>query len=71
MYSSSHPLAFPWTMASGWNLTSKFAIYFGDPTRATERTAFVWGIQFLKSQLLTEDFVFEMRIVASAKKVKR
>ena len=48
-------------MASGWNLASKFAIYFGDPTRASERTAFVWGIQFKKSQL-TQDFVFDMRI---------
>ena len=62
LQSSTHPIAFPWTMSSGWRLASKFAIYFGDPTRGSERTAFVWGIQFMKSQLLTEDFVFEMRI---------
>ena len=61
LHRSTHPHAFPWTMASGWSLASKFAIYFGDPTRASERTAFVWGIQFMKSQL-TQDFVFDMRI---------
>ena len=61
LHSSTHPIAFPWTMSSGWSLDSKLAIYFGDPTRGSERSAFVWGIQFMKSQL-TEDFVFEMRI---------
>ena len=61
LHSSTHSIAFPWTVSSGWSLTSKLAIYFGDPTRGSERSAFVWGIQFMKSQL-REDFVFEMMI---------
>ena len=61
LHSSSRPLAFPWTLTSGWSLASTFAIYFGDPGRGTERTAFISGIQFMKDQLL-EDFVFDLSI---------
>ena len=61
LQSSSHPLAFPWTLTSGWSLASTFAIYFGDPGRGTERSAFISGIQFMKDQLL-EDFVFDLSI---------
>ena len=60
MYSSSHPVGFPWTKSTGWSLASKFAITFGNP-ESSDRTAYIWGIQFMKEQL-TEDFVFEMRI---------
>ena len=60
MYSSSHPVAFPWTTSTGWSLGSKFAISFGNPG-STDRTAYIWAIQFMKEQL-TEDFVFELRI---------
>ena len=61
LHSSSHTLAFPWTLTSGWSLASTFAIYFGDPGRGTERSAFISGIQFMKDQLL-QDFVFDLSI---------
>ena len=60
MYSSSHTIAFPWTISTGWSLESKFAISFGNPG-STDRTAYIWAIQFMKEQV-KEDFVFELRI---------
>ena len=60
MYSSSHPVAFPWTTSTGWSLGSKFAISFGNPG-SSDRTAYIWAFQFMKEQL-KEDFVFELRI---------
>ena len=50
LYESIHPLKFPWTMTSGWNLDDSsvgyFIINFGSPPR----TVFIWGMQFLKAQ---------------------
>ena len=58
--SSLHLLAFPWTIHSGWINSHKFAVYFGNPG-TSERTAYIWGIQFMKEQL-KETFVFTLRI---------
>ena len=60
--STHHPHAFLWTLASGWNMAAteikKFEIFFG---KDDLKTVYVWGIQFMKSQL-TADFVFTLRI---------
>jgi hypothetical protein len=60
LYSSGHPVGIPWSKTSGWNLANKFAIYFGNPG-SSERSAFIWAIQFMKTQL-TVDFVFTLKI---------
>ena len=60
MYSSFHPVAFPWTTSTGWSLGTKFAIFFGSPG-STDRSAYIWAIQFMEEQL-KEDFAFEMWI---------
>ena len=49
--STTHPVQFPWTQTSGFihgTWENKLYFHFGRP----ERSALIWGLRFLKSQLI-------------------